>query len=352
MSTPETPNTYSSALDRVLDGLGADPGAGPEAVAAHAEASADVAALRRALGLIGDALAADSASVAVSPIADSASVAVSPIADSASVAFSPIAEGAPVAAAPVATGGATVVPLATWRSRLRPRVLAAAASLAFVVGVGIPVALSVGGGSGEESTISAGAPLDAAESAQERSGLPDGAAAGAAADAAATESESTAGALTPPEPLPPFSLGKDAPAGEAAAADESAAQTAPQVAAPVAGQTTAYDGFRDAAGCARAIMIGAVTAITPTEEPGQVTLTVTVGEWISPPSGPPVVSYVVTGPVAITTKGEEELAIGDRRLFVIPGMANDVVRTFRQPEWEAARERIARVQEQGNADCS
>ncbi|MGQ0632666.1 MAG: hypothetical protein ACT4P1_16745 [Sporichthyaceae bacterium] len=326
MSTSETPDAYEAALDRLLDGLEADPSVGGEGAAAQAEAASDVAALSKALSLIGDALAAESA---------------------------------PAAVAPIAAGGATVVPIAGRRPWMNPRILAAAATLAFAFGFGIPVALSVGGGSGDESSISAGGSLsDTAESAQNRARLRDEAAAGETTADTAAEAPAAAGAIQPPPPVPLVTAGKaeagaaDAPAAPAPESDGFSAPSAPQEAAP-AKQAKRFDGFADSVGCARAIMIGTVTAITPTREPSQVQLTIAVTEWISPAAGAPVVSYVVTGPVAITSKGEEKLQIGDRRLFVIPGADTDVVRTFRQPEWEGARERIATAQaEQAGADCS
>src|SRR5689334_928648 len=84
---------YAAALDRLLDGLEAD---GP----ADAQVRADTDAIAKALGLIGGALAGEGGGVT--------------------------AAAGPVP--PVAAGG-TVVAMSSWRSKLNPRVLAAAATL-------------------------------------------------------------------------------------------------------------------------------------------------------------------------------------------------------------------------------
>jgi|GEM_PF-4843251 len=110
----------AAALDRVLDGLG--PGPDADAVAAHARATADVATLRRALGLIADALA-DPAAAAETPVL------------------------------------APVVPLR--RRRPSPRVLAAAASVIAGIGLGAVLLTHGGGEGGSGSQVAQGPPTAA-----------------------------------------------------------------------------------------------------------------------------------------------------------------------------------------------
>jgi hypothetical protein len=155
MTEPELPGDLDDlALNRVLDGLGPEPDGDPAARAAHERATADVDAIARALGLIGDTLAAEPAAAGV------------------------------------------VVPL---RRRPSRAVLAAAASVVLVAGLGTALVLH-GGGGGSSSNSAASAPTSAAgeSSVQSMNGMRmmAPAAPGAAAAAPAAAGESSSGSAT------------------------------------------------------------------------------------------------------------------------------------------------------------
>lgn len=299
------PEEYAAALDRLLDGLDAN---GP----ADAQVRADTDAIAHALGLIGGALAAEGSGVSAAGAVPSG-----------------------------AAGGATVVQLSSWRSKLNPRVLAAAASLVVLLGVGVPIALSAsGGGDADESSSALSAPEIAAdraaalESAGEDAGndafsTEDGAAVGttdaATGAAAGAATDTSAGSAVPGSAAAPMAQ------GDTLAARQKAAKQAGDAA------------FANAVACARAIVIGTITAVQPAPDGAHFNVTILVEEWIAPSSGPLTVTYSVFGSTANSPGVDENVNAGQRRLFVVAASPEERIYAYRQKDWAQTREQIARV---------
>lgn len=306
MSEPLDPGTdaeeYAAALDRLLDGLDGD---GP----ADAQVRADTEAIARGLGLIGGALSA---------------------------------EGAHRGAAAAAPAG-TVVAMSSWRSKLNPRVLAAAASLFVVIGVGIPLAVSsTGGGSDDEVSAAQSAPEVAADS------------------AGALQPESAAGGDAFAQPGAPGTV--DAGTATTGTAAGGAAEQAPAAAAPMAAQDSAAkssgntlasreEAARQAAAqtfatdvaCARAIFIGTITGLQPMPDGKHFTVSFLVEDWIVPDSGPVATSYEVLGSTVNSPGLDENTVPGQRRLFLVPASPDARMYAYREKDWAETRKQIAAV---------
>ncbi|HUR75248.1 MAG TPA: hypothetical protein VMZ00_13300 [Sporichthya sp.] len=324
------PEAYGAALDRLLDGLLDDPAADSSA---DAQVRADTETLARALGLIGGALAAEGGGVTA------AAGAVPPTAGS-------------------AAGGATVVQLSSWRSKLNPRVLAAAASLIVLLGVGIPVALSSSGGRSDDAATA----MDAPDAQQERAGAPAAAVPGSApaplaADgftAPGTDSAGTGAAgATNPGTVASGGAAKDS----AALADQAPAQpmagasgVAPETkAARDAGQAA----FADAVACARAIFVGTITSVQPTPDGAHYKVSFLVENWIAPASGPVTATYDVYGSTANSPGVDENILAGQRRLFVVPASNEERIYAYKEKDWAATKKQIKAVRdERAGEGCS
>jgi hypothetical protein len=280
MTEPELPGDPDDlALARVLDGLGPQDDADPAALAAHERAAADVDAIARALGLIGDTLAAEPAA-------------------------------------------GVVVPL--WRRPSRA-MLAAAASVVLVAGLGTALVLH-GGGGGSSSHSAASAPVSTAGGSrvQSMNGMrmmapaAPGAAAAAPAPAAAAESSS----------------------GTATTSGKVAAKSAPGSAGAPA--------FADAVGCARGILLGKVVSITSTGG-GQYQLVLSVQEWIAPGSGPTSVTYSVGSAYAANDSSSTKLTAGEQRVFIVPQDPTAQIRAY--ADSTSLRKRIAAAQRSAGQSC-
>jgi hypothetical protein len=273
----------AAALARVLDGLDLETEADDAAWDAHARAAADVALIGRAFGLLGDALAA--------PLVEPAGAAVPD----------------------------NVVALPLWRRRPGRTFLAAAASIA-VMGLGITVIVvshDDNSGSNHSATAAGGAVVEAPA------------------------------APAPEAPYPAHALAA-APTDTGTAAD-SAAGAAPAAAAPAAQSAKAAmddgtgESLADAVACARGILIGEIVSFEPAAG-GKVSLTLKVTEWITPSSGPTQITYLVgdndeDGSASTLRKGQQ-------RLFVVPRSTSASVYTFAGPDYDAARAKVAKAQDQ------
>jgi len=337
MSEPFDPASgdpeYAAALDRFLDGLLDDGAAGGPADAA---VRADTDAIAKALGLIGGALAADGGGVT-----------------------------ATAGAVPPAAAGATVVAMSSWRSKLNPRVLAAAATLVVLLGVGIPVALSTGGSSQNDSAAM-GAPESATDRAATDSatgaGAPTAPQAGApaplAADAYANGSATTTGtagttAGAAPGAAPGAAGGTgttgtdtSGTAAGGSAMDPKSAKSAASQAAADAERQAATPEFEQAVACARAIVIGTVTGVAPDTDGRHLRITVLVEKWIAPnKTGPLSVTYRVLGPTANSPGADESVYVGMRRLFVFAASEDERVYSFQEAAWPETKQKIAAIRE-------
>ncbi|WP_019875722.1 hypothetical protein [Sporichthya polymorpha] len=317
------PEEYAAALDRLLDGI---EGTAP----ADAAVRADTDSIARALGLIGGALAAE--------------------------------EGGTPAATPLppAAAGGTVVAMSSWRSKLNPRVLAAAASLVVVLGVGVPLAVNSTGGSGSnDSTTALGVPESAADRAAgapaapapadafaadpggdlKAEALSDDAGAGTNAAVPGTTSGSAGGVAAAEQAPPPMAA--DAPPAPAAA--KTANDAARQAATPQ---------FADAVACARGIFTGTITAVQPAPDGAHYDVTVLVEEWIAPTSGPVSVTHRVFGSTANSPGEDETVRVGLRRLFVVAASESERIYSFRPKDWAATKQRIAAIRaERSGQSC-
>jgi hypothetical protein len=220
----------AAALARVLDGLDVEADADAATSAAHARAAADVAAIRRGFGVLGDALAAPAAA-AVAPQAEPDNVVALPL----------------------------------WRRRPGRTLLAAAASIA-VLGLGTTLIVTNSGGTEHSlNTFAAQAPpAPEALPRDAQSGYANSA--GAAADATAAA------------PAMPAAPAAGASAAKAAAAKRTNDGTGESLA--------------DAVACARGVLIAEVVSVRAAAG-DQVSLTLRVIEWISPGSGPAQITYTV-----------------------------------------------------------
>jgi hypothetical protein len=279
MTDPELPGDLDDlALARVLDGLGPEPDGDPAARAAHERATADVDAIARALGLIGDTLAAE----------------------------------------PAAAG--MVVPL---RRRPSRAVLAAAASVVLVAGLGTALVLHGGGGAGSNSHSAASAPVSAAgeSSVQSMNGMR---------------------MMAPAAPVPA--------AAPAAAAESSSgtATTSGKVAAKSAPGSAGAPAFADAVGCARGILLGKVVSIASIGG-GQYQLVLSVQEWIAPGSGPTSVTYSVGSAYSANDSSSTKLTAGEQRVFIVPQDPTAQIRAY--ADSTSLRERIAAAQRSAGQAC-
>ena len=295
MSEPLDPEAYAAALDRLLDGMEGD---GP----ADVQVRADTEAIARGLGLIGGALGADGV------------------------------QREAAAAAPAAT----VVSMSSWRSKLSPRVLAAAASLVVVLGVGIPLAVSsTGGGADDEATSALSAPEaagDRATAAQAESDAGgDGFAQPGTADAAGSAAAGGAAEAAPGAPAPMAAQDSAAKSGNTLAAREEAARQA-------AARTFAAD-----VACARAIFVGTITGLQPMPDGKHFTVSFLVEDWIVPDSGPVAASYEVLGSTVNSPGLDENTVPGQRRLFIVPASPDARMYAYREKDWAETRKQIAAV---------
>ncbi len=324
---------YAAALDRFLDGITLDgitldgDGDGDGDGDADAQVRADTDAIAHALGLIGGALAGEGSARA----------------------------GASAAAGAVPPAGATVVAMSSWRSRLNPRVLAAAASLLVVVGVGIPLTMNSTGGSSndEDATTAISAPEPAADSAEAapmaapEAGAPqavgDDYGTDAGAGSLATTDASGKAAAAPGAGAATGGNSGTATAGAAAPAATSARDAAKQAATPQ---------FADAVACARAIVVGTVTGIQPAPDGRHYDVTILVEDWIAPASGPVSVTHQVFGSMANSPGEDESVRVGMRRLFVIAASPEERIYAFTQADWPETRKRIAAIRaERAGSGC-
>jgi hypothetical protein len=316
-ATPGEPgrDLDDEALARVLDGLEPAADADDAERAAHVRAEEDVAAIMRAFAVIGDALAAPAEpAVATVPVTDGD-------------------EGR----------GAVLLPFATRLKRRAP-ILAAAASLIAVVGLGVVLVNDddLGSRSDDSSTSAAQGPNPAAlpampESTMQRQGEEQGYAGLSADDgdraAAAPASKAAADTAAPADAEVP-------PAAESAGG----AVTTTKTETKASKSKSALD---VAVSCNRGIFIGRVLSITPSGQ--RYTLRVAVTEWISPDSGQAVREFVVGKAYANTPDGRTDLKLGQEWLFVVPASRDSAVRAFAGPDWSDAREQI-KVAQQRTAD--
>lgn len=299
----------AEALSRVLDGLELDADADDTERAAQTRAQDDVAAIMRAFAVMGDALAA------------------------------------PAAPAPV---DAVVLPF-TARLRKRAPILAAAASMVAVVGLGaVLVNNNDLGGSQDDSSTAAQAPGDAAAAAPESAYRADG----------RNSDEESANALEAP-------ASEAAPAADAAAAKAATSADAPRAPEPatqVAGEAEATTGASTkmsspakkdsvdplvaAVTCSRGVLIGRVASVESVGEKFRLTLLVT--DWVSPSTGPVTKTFLVGERYALTDDGRINLTTGQEFLFVIPASETKAVRAFTGPDYTEAKKRVAAAQDEAD----
>jgi hypothetical protein len=327
------------ALAAVLDGAGPPAGSDAAARAAHERAAADVKLLARMLGLIGDSLAESGSD-------EKSGVSVVPGA-SVGTDRQDIDSADPGGASPAS--GAVIVAL---RRRPFGRVLATAASLIVVFGLGTAVLTRGGGESVPESAPIPPAALTRAPEA------PDAAFGPRLAKSGVAETPEGATAMVP-------NLRRNATmaAPNVASAPEAKAAPAAPLAAP--GAPAAIEAAPDAStsarsapgatpldqavACARAILIGRVLSVT-TDGRGT-TLTLRVDEWITPAAGPTSISYAIGGLDATTDNGPAKLMVGQRRLFVVPRSSSAPAYDFAGPDFAAARAEVARAQRRAAGSC-
>ncbi|MBA3744938.1 MAG: hypothetical protein H0X00_18780 [Sporichthya sp.] len=243
--------------------------------------------------------------------------------------------------------------MSSWRTKLNPRVLAAAASLVVVLGVGIPLSMSATGGSdNDESATAAGAP----ESALDRAAAPVAPEAKTMAgdDAFGTTTDSAAGSL-PPTDAGTTGTGTTTGAlpGSGQAADSQALEDSRNAApAPVAGASSgkaaagANAAFADAVACARAIFIGNITNVQPAPDGAHFKVTFLVTEWIAPASGPVTATYEVYGSTVNSPGVDENIIAGQRRLFVVPASPEERMYAYREKDWTATKKQIKAVRDE------
>lgn len=310
----------AEALARVLDGLEPAADADDAERAAHDRAEADVAAIARAFGLMGDALAA--------PVEPVAAAAV------------PVSESE-------AERDAVVIPLAA-RLRKRAPVLAAAASLIAVVGLGTVLVNNNDLGGSDNDSATAKAPAAAVPA-------PD-ASAGAAYDdqtARSSAQQESADALSaPPDAAAPAAAAEKETSTDGAPAEEPVAPASGEAAGSSAKKASTKDGRSTldvAVSCNRGVFIGRVLSIAPSGD--RYTLRIAVSEWISPSSGATVREFTVGQAYANTDDGRVDLTLGQEWLFVVPRSQASAVRAFAGPDYSQAREQVAAAQERTAGDA-
>jgi hypothetical protein len=323
----------AAALAAVLDGAGPPAGSDPAARAAHERAEADVALVARMLGLIGDTLAGPESDVGsgIPSAVPRTSARVDRL-------------GAPATSA-------VIVPLRR-RRRSVGRVLATAASLIVVFGLGTAVLTRSGGDSVPQS---APVPPAVVPQAPEAPGAPV-----APRLAKSGVVETPDGAAAPAAPAPNLRRNatmvapnlESAPEAKAAPAAPAAAPSAPEAAPGASMSARSAPGatpLDQAVACARGILIGRVLSVATNE--GRTSLTLRVDEWISPASGPTSITYSVGGLDATTDNGPEKLTVGQRRLFVVPRSSSSPVHDFAGPDFDAARAEVAQAQRRTAGSC-
>jgi hypothetical protein len=344
------------ALARVLDGLGPPPDADPAARLAHERALADVDAISRALGLIGDTLAAEPADAAPPASADIGSARST---DAGSVELADVGSAGLADARSTGGGGrrassaepgeyrddALVVPLRRPRTRW---MLAAAASVVGLIAVGAVAVVQHHDGSGSSSSVAQqpAAPAAAADTSTAGPMHVMNMAPGADSSAAAAPAAPAAPAAAPAAAVA-------APAAAApAAASNSAAAKASTKAAAGSGNTTSLKAaprslpapdFNAAVACARGIVQGQVVGVTALGG-GSYRLTLSVAQWIAPSAGPTRISYTVGSPYSADDSSRTKLAAGQRRVFIVPREASAQVLAY--ADSTGLRNRITQAQQQ------
>lgn len=317
-------NLDAEALSRVLDGLELDADADDTERDAHGRAEDDVAALRRALLLIGDTLAEPAT--------------------------------APVAAAPVLDDsgddakGAIVLPFAA-RLRAKAPFLAAAASIVAVIGLGA-VLVNTGGGSENDSATSAQQPTaDVPAASAPEAAAPEAyadqslrATAGANDTAAATEAAPEAAAAGAPKASKAAS--KSAPAPTNAEGQSEELPTEPQSKSPA--RKTDSSALDTAVSCSRAIFVGSVVLVVPSGDGYQ--LTVQISEPIAN-SRSGLQTYRIGKNFAQTPDGNEDLTVGREFLFVVPQSRSKAVYAFPNADADARKQVDQARERTKGADC-
>lgn len=291
----------AEALARVLDGLEIDADADADERAAQTRAEDDVAALSRAFALMGAALAEPSAT----PAEDDE--------------------------------GAVVVPFAA-RLRQRAPVLAAAASLVAIVGLGAVLV----GHDGFDTSDGDSAPVAQAPAADVPAAAAPEAAAEAVEDSAAGTS-TTSGAAAADKAV------ERKAATAAKAESDPTAQSSPGETEAASGtlsnapqpkkDSAKFAALDAAVACNRGIFVGTVVTVLPSGTGYR--LTVAISDWIAPSAGPAVGDFQIGGNFAITDDGRRNLTAGQEFLFVIPQATNRPVRAFPGPDYTEARKQVA-----------
>lgn len=298
----------AEALARVLDGLEMAADADDAERTAHARAEDDVAALSRAFALMGAALAEPAAT----PAADDK--------------------------------GTVVLPFAV-RLRQKAPVLAAAASLVAIIGLG---AVLVGNDGSEglfDTSDGDSSPVAQAPAADvPTAAVPEAAAPEAVEDSAADAAAATSGAAAAGEGATESKAAKAAKSESAATAKTSPGETeagsgtlsnAPQPKKNSA-KVTALDA---AVACNRGIFVG--TVVTVLSAGSGYRLTVAISDWIAPSSGQAVRTFQVGEDYALTDGGRRDLTVGREFLFVVPQSPSKAVYAFVGSAYSEARERVA-----------
>ncbi|MGQ0468198.1 MAG: hypothetical protein ACT4QG_23135 [Sporichthyaceae bacterium] len=316
-------NLDAEALSRVLDGRDLHPDADVAEREAHERAEDDIAALRRALLLIVDTLAEPAA---VAPIV--------------------------AAAAPTAEEdedrGAVVLPFVA-RLRAKAPILAAAASLVAVVGLGFAVVGT--GGSDNDATSVAQQPAADVPAAAAPEAYAGGLSSGRSADTAtaADEASATEAAAAPKAAKAEKSEKESAPAAGTAESlsGEVQADTAPKSPAKSTKKDSA-SALDTAVSCSRAIFVGTVFSIVPSGDGFR--LTVLISDAIAQTSTG-LQTYVVGQNYLQTPSGREDLTMGREFLFVIPQSTSAAAYGFVDPTAEDRKQVDAARERADGADC-
>lgn len=311
-------NLDAEALSRVLDGLALDPDADATERDAHVRAEDDVAALRRALLLIGDAFAEPAAAGTAPMPADSGDDAK----------------------------GAVVLPFAA-RLRAKAPILAAAASIVAVIGLG--AVLVDTGGSDKDSSATAQQPADAPAAAapEAYAGQNLRASAGAADTAASGTQAAPAAEAAPAAAAGAPKAAKTANKG-APAKDEQSTQIPPAVPKSSTESKRVASALDAAVTCSRAIFVGSVVLVVPSGDGYQ--LTVRISEPIAN-SRSELQTYRVGKNYARTPDGQQDLTVGREFLFVIPQSTTKAVYAIPNPNAED-RKQVAEARDRAKgAGC-
>lgn len=319
-------NLDAEALSRVLDGRDLHPDAEDAERDAHSRAENDIAALRRALLLIGDTLAEPAA--------------------------------VPAAAAAAArvpdddeddAKGAVVLPFAA-RLRAKAPILAAAASLVAVIGLGAVLVNS--GGSDNDSSATAQQAADAAAPAAAPEAGSESARNGNYAADTATSAQAPAAAKAAPAAesagAPQAELSAKSATAASGKADQltEAPPAAPQPKSPA--RKTSSSALDQAVTCSRAIFVGTVVLVVPSRDGYQ--LTVQISDPIAN-SRSGFQTYSVGKNYAQTPDGQQDLTVGREFLFVIPQSTTKAVYAIPKPNAED-RKQVDQARDRAKgADC-